>query len=614
MDQSVKTLAQLTEEGKDKKFVTLEVGAKLSGYTKDYLERLCRLNKVEYRLWNNGQHVIELDSLLRETHTILLSYEGITFVDKNELTLPPTVTETFPASAALKEVTTVAVAPLPPPTPPVQAPEEITLAPQIPRFAEMTRSDEKISDLGTLSFVGRSVVSDPLHPEEMKDEGSRATPQDSPSQLTPVAEVKDGASAVTTPPPAPEIKTAPLPLVPEVSVPLPQSVGKIPASSAVPVSMEKEKISPSLSEIKTEGTVSEKVSASFSASSETPTPVVQATPTPKAKPQMPPPVFPRIPIIAPMLNVNMKSPLSGRPMPKVEVTLPRKPEPVVAVTPPSVVPSNTPSKAVQQIPVPHKPGMEDIIGASMFAKPTPPRTKNLQRNDEALLRSSKTSATKDHWDELLLDQKTAQGSREKSPYHPIQTSLDASEHHETGPLFPTLLAKVATTVSSEVSSEMSESKAKDSTLPARAPIAIPAMRTMHQMVRDAHNDTLPVIADMHLPSVRESHPLMKSPGFNIAFAVMLVASPLLLGGFFVTKFIPQGGESLQVAGVGAATEEPHFPTAVSPSPSTVVLPFSDEVIVSKGATPNSIIVRPVFPDETGKSYEYRLVPVASEQK
>jgi hypothetical protein len=76
MDTGAKTLAQLSEEGKETKYVTLETGAKISGYTKDYLERLCLLNKVEYRLWSNGNFVIELDSLLRETQAILLSYEG----------------------------------------------------------------------------------------------------------------------------------------------------------------------------------------------------------------------------------------------------------------------------------------------------------------------------------------------------------------------------------------------------------------------------------------------------------------------------------------------------------------------------------------------------------
>lgn len=85
MDTDTKTLADLSHEAKEKKYVTLDVGSKISGYTKDYLDRLCRLNKIEHRLWVKGGFVVELDSLLRETHTLLLSDEEINFVNKREL-------------------------------------------------------------------------------------------------------------------------------------------------------------------------------------------------------------------------------------------------------------------------------------------------------------------------------------------------------------------------------------------------------------------------------------------------------------------------------------------------------------------------------------------------
>ena len=91
MDIGAQTLAQLSLENKEAKYITIEMGSNISGYTKEYLERLCRLNKVIYRIWNNGAFVIELESLLKETHTILLSYEGITFVDKSELSDPTEV-------------------------------------------------------------------------------------------------------------------------------------------------------------------------------------------------------------------------------------------------------------------------------------------------------------------------------------------------------------------------------------------------------------------------------------------------------------------------------------------------------------------------------------------
>lgn len=85
MDVGNKTLSQLSDEAKERRYVTLAAGAKISGYTKDYLERLCRLNKIDYRKSNLGEYVIEIDALLAETHAILLSYQDIEFVDKNQL-------------------------------------------------------------------------------------------------------------------------------------------------------------------------------------------------------------------------------------------------------------------------------------------------------------------------------------------------------------------------------------------------------------------------------------------------------------------------------------------------------------------------------------------------
>jgi len=78
------------DDVKEKKYVTLDVASDISGYTKTYLERLCRLNQVDHLLWNKGGFVIELESLLRTTHTILVSPEKVIFVNDKELVpLPP---------------------------------------------------------------------------------------------------------------------------------------------------------------------------------------------------------------------------------------------------------------------------------------------------------------------------------------------------------------------------------------------------------------------------------------------------------------------------------------------------------------------------------------------
>ncbi len=158
-----KTLAVLAEEAKEKHYVTLDVGAKVSGYTKEYLEHLCRINKVESRVWNNGQFVIELESLLTETHTILLSYEDIEFVDKSELEdpTPQIVTSILTAIGAGVPVH----------------------APRAGSESVRARLEQKVADgitqsiptfgegfAGAISRVGRSVVSDPLHPEKADSE------------------------------------------------------------------------------------------------------------------------------------------------------------------------------------------------------------------------------------------------------------------------------------------------------------------------------------------------------------------------------------------------------------------------------------------------------------
>ncbi len=168
MDVGNKTLSQLSDEAKEKRYVTLDVGAKVSGYTKEYLERLCRLDKVEYRLWNNGQFVIELESLLRETHTILLSYEDIIFVEKSELAPEaPHVVGVAPleekiytkeehAFAAAKEASALFSQ---------KTTEGITQS--VPTFGEANRA------ASAFSFVGRAVESDPLHPSLPEEKNIR---------------------------------------------------------------------------------------------------------------------------------------------------------------------------------------------------------------------------------------------------------------------------------------------------------------------------------------------------------------------------------------------------------------------------------------------------------
>lgn len=112
MDTAGKTLAQLVAEQKEQKYVSLETASKLSGYSTEYLERLCNFYRIEYRRRQNGAFALELDSLLRETQTILMSYDGIQFIDKSQLTderppitvLPPPINDDPSAPARRPQV------------------------------------------------------------------------------------------------------------------------------------------------------------------------------------------------------------------------------------------------------------------------------------------------------------------------------------------------------------------------------------------------------------------------------------------------------------------------------------------------------------------------------
>ncbi len=152
MDTGSKSLAQLAEEGKEKKYVTLDVGSKVSGYTRDYLERLCRLRKVEYLLRENDEHAIELESLLRETHTILLSYEGVDFVDRSTLRKE----SAGDASSSPKQTET---------TDDGATPSRPEFVKQVPRFGESHDLNARLSADNPFAYVGRSVISDGTSPD-----------------------------------------------------------------------------------------------------------------------------------------------------------------------------------------------------------------------------------------------------------------------------------------------------------------------------------------------------------------------------------------------------------------------------------------------------------------
>lgn len=193
MDTGNKTLAQLSEEGKEARYVTLEVGAKISGYTKDYLERLCRLHKVNYLERNIGEHVIELESLLKETHTILLSYEGITFVDKSTLNAPS-------EAALLRDAVSEDDGKKNMEPPPYSTP--------VPNFAQNGQEEAEAKE-DIFSFTGRAVVSDAHHPEErVQKEKAPAAPLSEAEEISPAPAADALPQAVVLPQKKVEFKEA----------------------------------------------------------------------------------------------------------------------------------------------------------------------------------------------------------------------------------------------------------------------------------------------------------------------------------------------------------------------------------------------------------------------
>jgi hypothetical protein len=119
----------------------------------------------------------------------------------------------------------------------------------------------------------------------------------------------------------------------------------------------------------------------------------------------------------------------------------------------------------------------------------------------------------------------------------------------------------------------------------------------------------------HHLALYQTHPLMRSGGFNVVFAALLIVSSLaLFGGKLLVDI--SGSSSLDyIAGVGAAGERAESVkderTMASESGEQAALPFSNQLSTSTGETEDSLIVRPVFESGPGKAYEYKLVPATS---
>jgi hypothetical protein len=138
---------------------------------------------------------------------------------------------------------------------------------------------------------------------------------------------------------------------------------------------------------------------------------------------------------------------------------------------------------------------------------------------------------------------------------------------------------------------------------------IPIIKVMPQLPMNAP-PLLPRTEEEHHLILREKYPLIKSPGFNAAVALFLLGATALFASGFMNGFPALNHPSTYIASVGAALPVP--PIRQTPltydSSEQPLLPFSDEVTITKNSHHQSTLVQPVFRDEfVGDTYEYTIV-------
>lgn len=657
----------------EKKYVSLDTGSKLSGYTQDYLERLCRLKKVGYRIRTDGQFVIELESLLQETQTILLSHDGIAFVDKGELADPvPEVTEGI-LSSALKEVKTVtATMPYLTPSSPVDTETISALQAVVPPPA--TRVEPGESTVSAAASVTPQVIMPvgvpiPAVTQEVNQEVVSQAPFQSliPNIAEPVSSV-----------PAPIVPIKPLngEITPPTFSPMPIPE-KTPVTSPapLPITVREEQVAELVSAPRplTERAPISASPLSLSAMSLRPTEINTDALSVVSQPSG---------------FVSESAAPTQQSLPSATLPLPSTPiAPIEKVNIPSVEIKDVPSAIVPvEINTPPLSAAELLSAKQSMSFDTlsvPPIKEEIPQQE----------VTHDDWDTLLLGatpvvfetpSETLSVPSKPTPlnreYHPIQTSVDPRAHYDDGPLFPvpnpdgvakkgnteirfdvpTLdeeAARASVSVPKSIDSRQrvivyapedylnnkltrkipvapnklgainppSSSALPPSIAPKSEPVlpaaiirkegSVPSLRVMPGLPA-VERKILPMKAEEHRVSIKEDHPLIKNVGLNLVFAAVLVSSSFV----FLNSAISNLGKRLSdldnaayVASVGAVDTD----VATTSTPDTqknadeLTLPFSDEVLVSPGSKTNSVIVRPVFKTGPGGSYEYTLAPIGT---
>ena len=592
MDTGSKSLAQLSEEGKEKKYVTVEIGSKVSGYTQEYLERLCRLRKVEYLLRGDGSFAIELESLLNETHTILLSYEGITFIERSTLTAaPPAPPKEMSSSAALKEVTTIAAVPLDDvAAPSVETPVSLGFAQPVPRFGDMNHLNQQAFGGNPFSFVGRPVISDgktsdasvekeihiPIGGGQpgLSPESLPHTPTSVPlavhadTEKIPVATVS--APAPVSPPPAPESHPEPthLHIMLDRKEPIAVSAGK----SAVPTHGEvPHKPTPVKLEVVREGKEEKKDDwDDLFSGVEAPAPTTPHTdvPAPVSAPTPP----------APALSSSTPAPVLAPASVPAAAALP---------VPPSIYhPIQTsPDATVHHddaplFPVIEKAGIPPAPRPSLQSTPssfTPPSGQRVVVFDPGVHNSVLSSESKS-----IIP-----------PAPIIPRAMPVPE----GTIPPVFATPVSMTPS--VAPSLLPGAPLAQAMSPRSPV--PLMRVMPQV---ALAET-----ESHQMALRTPRPLVSLQA--LAFLFVGTGTLLLLGGVALDRLGIDPSSTSYVAAVGASAPVPL--RADPPAPAPGVLPFSNDLVVSTNTPSGMLEVTPVFENGTGTTHRYDTSPSLSDR-
>ena len=578
MDTGSKTLAQLSEENKEAKYVTLEVGSKISGYTKDYLERLCHLNKVAYKLWNNGAFVIELESLLHETQAILLSYEGVTFVDRAELTEPvgQISTEGSMLSSASREVDTRVATMLDQKD--MEGVEHQALVEratrEIPRF-----SDTEEGSGNPFSFVGRAVVSD-VEPKSMK--GGKISPK---IATAAVPEVKP---AVGKPMPVVEMKKEEKieeNIAQKISAPSPAVVATIitPSSTGMHLTIKSD---------------TEEETSLTHASPLTSAVHLSVTGDVRV-------VVPHAPTKLQIVTDVWDEELLGKEV--VEEEGPHEAHPTKLVIT-EVIDKEDTSDVVS----PYRP-VQTSIDREPHDDPAPlfPVIKKKTEEVKPVAEVKNEMKADVPASSVLTHAFVETLPVEQVPPSPMQKVVvfepALEEAVKAVPKSVTMSARIAA-----VDSVLGT----DPTPMIRVPT--PVAPKTDRVPLPPSLAAIPMHEEEHHLSIYEQHPLMKSTGFNAVFAVMLIgASFLMLGGTYLQSVGSSVNSATYVAGVGASQGGATLTGGVTPSPSEEVgtpvsggvLPFSNDIVATSGEKENTVIVRPVFGTSTGKAYEFMIVPV-----